>query len=334
MTRALAALLPTGMPLPMALVATGRAVAPLRGVLADVRHRIERGDAFSTALASYPAAFSTVFIGVVRAGEKSSDLSTAFARLAEQLERQEKIRARLLSASIYPLILSGMGGLSLTVLLLFVIPRFAELLEGTGTALPGSTLFLLHASIAIRHAWPYAVVGLLVASFLGIGFLRGPHASRAIGEILDRLPLVGALRRDLLAGRFARLLGVLLGSGAPLLAALEDTEASLSDPRGRTEVESIRQRVREGVSLHDALRRNRFFPELLMELVEVGESSGRLEEFLLKAAEIFEGRADRAMQRLVTVAEPAMILAFGSIVAFVAFSLLQAVYSVNAGTFQ
>jgi general secretion pathway protein F len=318
----------------MALVAAGRAVEPLRGVLADIRQRIERGDAFSAALASHPRTFPSVFVGVVRAGEKSGDLSTAFARLDEQLERQEKLRSRLLSASIYPMILSGMGGLSLAVLLLFVLPRFAELLEGTGASLPASTSFLLHASAGIRHAWPYAAVALLAALFGGIGFLRGPHASHVIGELLDWLPLAGALRRDLLAGRFARLLGVLLGGGAPLLAALEDTEASLSDPRGRLEVESIRQGVREGASLHDALLRNRFFPDLLMELVEVGESSGRLEEFLLKAAEIFEDRADRAMQRLVTVAEPAMILAFGGIVAFVAFSLLQAVYSVNAGTFR
>lgn len=335
LTRALAALLPTNMLLPRALAAAARVAGePVATALTEVQRRVERGESLAAALAAHPRLFPSVYIGVVRAGEKSGDLSSAFARLADQLERQEKLRARLLSGSIYPLILAALGGLSVVVLLVFVIPRFADLLEGAGASLPGSTAFLLGVSSTMRTGGPLILLA-LPAGALGLGwFIRNEEGKRIGSALLDRLPLARALRSDLLAARYARLVGVLLGGGAPLLAALEDAEDSLADPRAREEVERIQRQVREGSSFHAALDRSEFFPDLLGQLVAIGEESGRLEEFLLKAAEIFEDRTDRALQRLVTLAEPAMILVFGGIVAFVAFSLLQAVYSVNAGTFR
>lgn len=334
LTRSLAALLPTNMPLPKALAAATRVAGePVATALTEVQRRVERGESLAVSLAAHPGLFRPVYAGVIRAGEKSGDLAAAFARLADQLERQEKLRARLLSASIYPLILAALGGLSVIVLLLFVIPRFVDLLEGAGASLPGSTAFLLKISSMIRAGGPVILLMLVAAAFGVAWFIRNEKGKRMRSAILDRLPLARGLRRDLLAGRYARLVGVLLGGGAPLLAALEDAEGSLADPRAREEAEGIRRQVREGSSLNTALDRSGFFPELLGQLVAIGEESGRLEEFLLKAAEIFEDRTDRTLQRMVTLAEPAIILLFGGIVAFVAFSLLQAVYSVNAGTF-
>jgi type II secretory pathway component PulF len=174
----------------------------------------------------------------------------------------------------------------------------------------------------------------LVAGFGVTWIVRSEEGKRTASVILDLLPVARSLRRDLLAGRYARLVGVLLGGGAPLLGALEDAEGSLADPVARQEAERIRGQVREGSAFHGALGQSGFFPDLLGQLVAIGEESGKLEEFLLKAAEIFEDRSDRTLQRLVTLAEPGMILVFGGIIAFVAFSLLQAVYSVNAGTFR
>ena len=142
------------------------------------------------------------------------------------------------------------------------------------------------------------------------------------------------MRKDALAARFARLVGTLHGGGAPLLSALDDATESLGDPIAREEASRIRARVREGGSLHQAIEEGTLFPPLLSQLVAVGEESGRLEEFLLKAADIFEGRTDRAVQRLMSLLEPAMIVVFGAVVALVALSLLQAIYGVNAGSFR
>jgi type II secretory pathway component PulF len=147
------------------------------------------------------------------------------------------------------------------------------------------------------------------------------------------LPLVSTLRKYALAARFSRLVGVLIGGGAPLLAALDDTVESLTDPVAREAAERIRTRVREGGSLRAAIAESPVFPPLLAQLVGVGEEAGRLREFLLKAADIFEERTERATQRLATLAEPAMIVVFGAVVAFIALSLLQAIYGINAQSF-
>ena len=148
------------------------------------------------------------------------------------------------------------------------------------------------------------------------------------------LPLVGALRRDAMAAAFARLVGGLLSGGAPLLTALDDARGCIADPLAQEESTRIRARIREGASLRQALAEGNLFPPLLTQLVAVGEDSGRLPAFLAQAATILERRTERTVERLVTLAEPAMIVLFGGVVGLVALALLQAVYGINAGTFR
>lgn len=334
-TRALAALLPAGLPLSRALAAAGNlATGEVAGAMQAVRTRVDRGDHLAAALADHPALFPPIYLGLVRAGEKSGDLAGAFARLASQLEREELLRSRLLSASLYPLLLATAGGFAVLVLLLFVMPRFVELLQGTGATLPRSTALMLAVSTAVRRFWP-----LLLLLPIGLGVLiswwrNTEEGRRSAAHLLLRPPLVRELRRNALGARFARLVGVLLGGGAPLLAALDDALDSLADPLARDEAVRVRERVREGIALNQALAEGAFFPPILAQLVAVGEESGRLQDFLLKAADLLEEKTDRTLQRLVALAEPAMIIVFGGLVGFVALSLLQAIYSVNAGAFR
>ena len=334
-TRAVAALLPVGMPLAPALGAAANvATGDVRAAVLAVRARVERGDTLSAALAEHGRLFPPLYVGLVRAGEKSGDVAGAFLRLADQLERDEALRGKLLSASIYPLLLAGAGSIAVTVLLVFVLPRFATLLQDSGAALPRSTALMLGLSTALRRFWPALFIvpaGIAAAA----AWARGtPEGRRAWSTLLLAVPLVSSLRRTALAARFARLVGVLLGGGAPLLAALDDAAESLADPLARDETLRIRTRVREGRTLRDAVADGAFFPPLLAQLIGVGEDAGRLREFLLKAADIFEDRTERLTQRLATLAEPAMIILFGSVVAVVALSLLQAIYGINAGSFQ
>ncbi len=334
-TRALAALLPAGMPLAQALgAASSVASGEVRDTMLQVRARVERGDTLSAALAVHPRLFSPLYIGLIRAGERSGDVDASFHRLADQLERDEQLRGRILSAAIYPLLLATVGSIAVTVLLMFVLPRFVELLEGSGASLPASTAFLLALSAALKQYWPglLLIIGALVAA----GFwARGTDEGRRVwSRVLLGIPLVRTLRRYALAARFARLTGVLLGGGAPLLTALDDAIDSIGDPVARDDVARIRTRVREGASLRQGISEGSLFPPLLAQLVAVGEEAGQLREFLLKAADIFEDRTERSTQRLATLAEPAMIVVFGIIVAFVALSLLQAIYGINAGSFR
>jgi general secretion pathway protein F len=334
-TRALAALLPAGMPLAQALgAASSVASGEVREAVQQVRARVERGDTLSASLAGHPRLFSPLYIGLIRAGEKSGDVDAAFGRLADQLERDEQLRGRILSAAIYPMLLATVGTIAVTVLLMFVLPRFVELLEGSGASLPRSTAFLLALSSGLRDYWPVLLA--LVAGLIGLAVWGRTTAAgqRGWSQFLLAVPLVRTLRQYALAARFARLTGVLLGGGAPLLTALDDAVESIGDPVAKDDVRRIRTRVREGASLRQAISEGTLFPPLLAQLVSVGEEAGRLREFLLKSADIFEDRTERATQRLATLAEPGMIVIFGAIVAFVALSLLQAIYGINAGSFR
>jgi type II secretory pathway component PulF len=334
-TRAMAALLPVGMPLAQALnAASGVASGDVRAALTEIRGRVERGETLSSALAAHGKLFSPLYVGLVRAGEKSGDIDGAFARLAAQLERDEQLRGKVLSASIYPMLLATAGTLAVTVLLFFVLPRFVTLLEGSGAKLPRSTSTLLAVSSVLHRAWPVLLlVPFLVAAFAA-WVANSEDGRRAWSRILLTIPGVRTLRRYALAGRFARLVGVLLGGGAPLLTALDDTIESIGDPIARDDAVRIRTRVREGSSLRAATGESSLFPPMLAQLIGVGEDAGQLRVFLMKAADIFEERTERATQRLATLAEPAMIVVFGMIVAFVALSLLQAIYGINANSFK
>jgi type II secretory pathway component PulF len=334
-TRALAALLPVGMPLAHALnAASGVATGDVKAALLEVRERVERGDTLSSALSHHRQLFSPLYVGLVRAGEKSGDIDASFARLADQLERDELLRGKILSAAIYPMLLATAGSLAVTVLLFFVLPRFVTLLEGSGAQLPASTSALLAFSAAMHRVWPILLLIPLGAIAFAAWVNNSDDGRRVWSRVLLAIPGVATLRRYALAGRFARLVGVLLGGGAPLLTALDDTIESIGDPVARDDVARIRTRVREGSSLRGAIVDSSLFPPMLAQLVGVGEDAGQLRTFLMKAADIFEERTERATQRLATLAEPAMIVIFGAIVAFVALSLLQAIYGINANSFK
>ena len=334
-TRAMAALLPVGMPLAQALnAASGVASGDVRLALQEVRGRVERGDTLSSALAEHRRLFSPLYVGLIRAGERSGDIDAAFARLADQLDRDEQLRGKVLSAAIYPMLLATAGSVAVTVLLFFVLPRFVTLLEGSGAKLPRSTATLLAFSSVLHRAWPILLmIPLLIAAFAA-WVTNSEEGRRVWSSIMLSLPGVSTLRRYALAGRFSRLVGVLLGGGAPLLTALDDTIESIGDPIARDDAVRIRTRVREGTSLRGAVAESTLFPAMLAQLIGVGEDSGQLRVFLMKAADIFEERTERATQRLATLAEPAMIVVFGVIVAFVALSLLQAIYGINANSFK
>jgi len=328
--RALAALLPAGLPLARALDAAASTAPPaLAERLLDIRARVERGEALASAFAAHGDVMSPAAVGIIRAGERAGDLDAAFARLANQLEREGALRARLISAAIYPALLTVAGGAAVLVLLLFVLPRFADMLTGTGARLPASTALLLAASsMAQRNWWAFPLLAVALVA-LGTWLRATPDGRRAWARTLLALPVVRAFRRESLAAECARLISVLLRGGASLLSALDDAAASMSDPLAREALLRARERVRAGAPLHAALGAESVFPPLLASLVATGEEAGRLQDFLERGAELFEQRTERGAQRLVALAEPAMIIVFGVLVGFVALSLLQAIYGVN-----
>jgi type II secretory pathway component PulF len=333
-TRALAGLMAAGLSLTRALAAANAVSGGTVGErLTLVRDRVSRGDTLATALAAHPDVFPPLYVGLIRAGERSGDLAGTFTRLATQLEREDELRSKLVSAAIYPVLLAVVGTTAVLVLLLFVLPRFAGVLEGAGAHIPRSTQLLISASAAAQHYWFLFLIPPVAIVSATMWVQSSVSGARAWASILVTLPLIGRLRRDILASRFARTMSVLLTGGAPVLRALDDASASLDDLLARDEVARVRARVREGASIHLALEDSTLFPPLLAQLVALGEETGKLEEFLRKAADLFEQRTERSTSRLVALAEPAMIVVLGIVVGSVALSLLQAIYGLNAGSF-
>ena len=333
-TRAVGALLPAGMPLAKALAA-GATTAPasIRPTLDAVRVKVERGDELASALAEYPGLFTSLYVGIVRAGEKSGSLDKAFVRLADHLERESELRSKLISMSIYPVLLALVGAGAVLVLVFFVLPRFADLLLDSGATLPATAGAIVDVTTWLRVNWRFLAV-IPPAFLIAFAWLRTSESGRRFSSnALIHLPVVGNWRKQTLAAAFARMVGELLTGGAPLLMALEDAHDCMTDPVAQTETERIRVRVREGSPLHAAISEKSIFPTVLPQLVALGEDAGRLSEFLIKSAELLERKVERTLERLVAIAEPAMIIGFGGIVALVALALLQAIYGVNAASF-
>src|SRR5260221_4612385 len=259
-TRAAAALRQAGLPLARALSAAAHvAGVDTRPVIEAVRERVSRGESLAGALSRHPALFSPLYVGVVRAGERSGDLAGAFSRLATQLDRDAQLRSRLLSLAIYTLILAGAGTVALMVLALFVLPRFAELLQSTGAALPRSTALVLAIANGMRHGWPLLLGGVAALPLVVIWSRQTDDGRRAVSRFLIGAPGVGALRRQALSARTARLLGVLVGGGAPLLTALDEARACLADPLAQQDVQRAATLVREGAPLHRAIAQGGLF---------------------------------------------------------------------------
>jgi type II secretory pathway component PulF len=329
-TRALAALLPAGLPLARALsVARDIAPEPLRVPLADVQVRVQRGSTFADALAAHPAAFPASYTGLVRAGERAGHLADSIDRLADAIESQQEFRAKLITAAIYPTLLAFVGGAAILVLLMVVLPRFGSLFAASGSELPASTAFVLALSRTLRAYAVPVVLFLAVASGFVLWLATARDAAEMRSRLFLRLPLVSGFYREVLAARSSRVIAVLLGGGAPFVVALDDAAKSIDDPSAQREILRIRARAREGTSPAAALAEGQLYPPVLARLIAAGEESSQLEGFFTKAADLFEERAKRSAARFMALAEPALIVAFGMIVGLIALALVQAIYGIN-----
>jgi general secretion pathway protein F len=330
--RHLATLVEVDFPLDRALATVARVAA--RADVADalllVRSRVRAGLGLGEALAEHPQLFPRLAVGMARAGERGGHLAQALSRLAMQLEREQALRARLVSAMLYPAVMLVVGSIAVVVLLLYVLPRLVGILEEAGVAVPTTTAVLLGFSGVVATWWPM-MLGVVAAVLVLAGMAYRTDTGRLRGDrLLLRVPLVGTLRRRLAASRLGQSLATLLGSGYPVISALEIATASLTDRAAVEDVLLAREEVRAGGRLAQALGRSRAFPLVFVQMVEIGESSGRLPMMLERGALAMEQELERTLERLVRVAEPALILVFGGAIGFVAVALLQAIYGVQA----
>jgi general secretion pathway protein F len=330
--QSIAALVSAGVPLERA-VASSEALArgALRDTLAEARTRLHEGEGFAQALGAGRGVVPGIVLGMVRAGERGSQLPLALEQVATHLEQEAELVARVRQALAYPLLLAVVGVASVLVIGTVIVPRFAELLGDLGQELPPATRVLLVASSLLSHYWFLLIPSVAGVVALGFELARRPASRRGIEEALLAAPLVGPVRLALATSRIGRALGGMLASGMPLLAALDAACEAAGDLAVAARLARARERVTQGAPLSASLEREGALAPGALQLVQVGESSGRLADMAGRAGDLAAQEAERGLKALVTLVEPALIVAFGGLVAFVAAALLQAVYSIRPG---
>jgi general secretion pathway protein F len=299
-----------------------------RRLVHDVRSRVQHGASLSDALEPHTA-FSPLYVNMVRAGESVGKPDLVLERLADYLERVLRLRETVTNALIYPSILLLAAGASLLILLVFVLPRFKEMFDSLGAPLPLATQMVIAAGDMISSLW-WLVLLLVVAGIYWFRTrLQTPAFRRAWDERLLKLPVFGRLLTALQVARFTRTLGTLTHNGVPLISSLSIVRAIVTNQAIAVALAGVTERVKHGQGLAGPLAETGYFPRQAIQMIRVGEETGHVDEMLLKLGDIYDKEVEVAVSRLLSLLEPALIIGFGLLIAFIIMSLLTAILGIN-----
>jgi len=330
-TQELSTLISAGLPIDRSLDILGTLTENerLRDTVQDIYKRIEGGSSLSDALDHHPRIFPKLYINMIKAGESGGFLETILLRLARYLQSTKEIKEYLISVMIYPLILTIVSGISIIILITFVIPRFARIFSDIGQTIPLPTQMLLSFSQMIKGYW---WVGLGTVAILYVGFKMVTHQEeKKFRWDLFKLRwiAIGDLIKKVEVARFSRTLGTLLQGGVSILPALNLVKEISQNRAISRSIAHVHDRLREGKGIANSLRETNVFPPLAVHMIGVGEETGKLDEMLIKVAEAYEENIQNATKRFVSLLEPLIILSMGAIVGFIVISMLLAIFSIN-----
>jgi general secretion pathway protein F len=303
--------------------------ARVRQVVTQIREQVHDGATLSAAMETQKGVFSRLYLNMVRAGEAGGAVDSVLMRLAEYMERARELRDTVTSALIYPAILLGVAGLSVVVLLIFVVPQFQQMFEDAGQALPFATQVVISLGEALRGYW-WLMLGVILAVTY---YFRKQFAEPATRYRWDNrllgVPLLGELIAKLEVARFSRTLGTLMINGVPLLTALGIVKETLTNQVLAQSMGNVAESLKQGHGLAQPLMEAPYFPKLAAHMVRVGEETGHLEEMLIQVAEVYDKEVRSSIKRLLALLEPALILTLGLVIAAIIISILVAILSIN-----
>ena len=300
-----------------------------RRTIGDIREAVRGGSPLSQALERQHGTFSRLYVNMVRAGEAGGTLQETLQRLAEYMERSRELRGKVINALIYPAILVVMVGLSLLFLLGYVVPQFAGMYESLDAELPFFTRVVLGVGELVRDWWLLLLAVPLLALLWFDRRLRNPEFRARFDEWILGTKVAGTLVARLETARLARTLGTLLRNGVPLLAALGISRNVLGNRALAADVDAAAEQVKGGSGLSPALGRGERFPRLALQMIQVGEESGALDQMLLKTADTFEQQTAQALDRMLAALVPAVTLLLAAIVMVVILAVLVPIYDLT-----
>ncbi len=295
--------------------------------LNDVRATVESGSTLANAMRQYPKIFSDLVPNMIDAGETGGILDSILQRLATYVEKDVKLKAAVKSALIYPVAVVGIAGLVVTMLLWKVVPIFANLFAGLGVDLPLPTKIVMTLSSLIGNfGWVVVLLG-ICAFFALKAVYATPGGRLTIDTILLKLPIFGMLLRKIAVARFTRTLGTLITSGVPLLEALSITARTSGNAVIENAILKVRKAIEEGRNITDPLRETEIFPNMVTQMIGVGEQTGAMDAMLSKIADFYEDEVDAAVKDMLTLLEPVIIAFLGVVVGGIVVSLYLPLFS-------
>lgn len=331
-TGELATLLESGLPLDKSLLVLidltedNQRVTKLIG---RVLEKVKGGSTLADALEKQSGVFSKFYLNMIRAGEAGGSLAGVLTRLSEYLERSRELKETVSTALIYPIILLIMSLASLFVMLTFVVPQFSEMFESAGKALPVSTQIVVGLAEWLQSYWWVLVLGVVSIT----GYMNLQMADPVKKKVWDgrflKLPLAGTIILNKETANISRTLGTLLGNGVSILAALVIVRETVDNLVLAAAIQDTEEQLKQGKNMSDALLDKGIFPKMAMHMIKMGEETGRLDEMLLRVATIYDKQLRVAIQRMLALLEPTLIISLGLMIAGIIVSILLAILSVN-----
>jgi len=328
-TRQLATMVGAGLPLPRALeVLTLQTTNPrFRKILSSSLRDVQSGTSLSSSFEKHEGIFPRVYISLIRAGEASGSLDKILLRLADNQEKQQEFRGKTKGALIYPaIVVAGMIGVFF-MMMTFVIPKLTDMYKDLGADLPMPTKVLMSISDLFVHFWWGIILLAVLGVFAFLRFRRTDYGQRTVARLILRLPIVGPITTQSQLTELTRTLGLLIGSGVPILTALDVSKGALDNVLFRESIEVAAVSVEKGAPLSAALKNDPLFPPSVGRMVEIGEETGKMDEVLFKISKFFESEVDQSVKNLSTALEPIIMVLLGLMVGFLILAVILPIYS-------
>ena len=331
--RQLATMMGAGVPLVQAfeIIGRGHDNAGMRELLLKIKNEVESGTSLSESLAKHPYHFDALVINLVNAGEQAGVLETLLDKIATYKEKTEYLKSKIKKAMFYPAAVIVVAVIVTSILLIFVVPQFEELFSSFGADLPAFTRMVVNLSEFMQQWW-WLVFGILIGTV--IGFLQAKKRSRKFGRVLDRfilkVPVVGPIMHKAAVARYARTLSTMFAAGVPLVEALESVSGATGNVVYSDAVLMIRDSVATGQQLQFAMSQTGLFPNMVEQMVAIGEESGSLDSMLAKVADFYEQEVDDAVDALSSLLEPLIMSILGVLIGGLVVAMYLPIFKLGA----
>lgn len=316
-TRQIATMLSAGVPLVQSidLIANGSDNKSLRALMQKISIKIQAGLPLSDTLREHPKYFDDLYCDLVKSGEQSGALDKIFDRIAIYKEKAEALKSKIKKAMFYPAAVMVVAGIVTSILLIFVVPQFAEIFQSFGAELPAFTRFVLGVSELMQQYW-WVVLGLIILAgyLIGKSYQKSLKFRTACDALLLKAPIFGMILNKAAVARYARTLSTTFAAGVPLIEALESAAGASGNEIYKKAILDVRDEVSSGNQMHFAMKQTNRFPEMVVQMVSIGEESGSLDSMLAKVANIYEQEVDDAVDGLTALLEPLIMAVLGVII--------------------